>query len=59
MKGMMQRFSFKPRDLKVLQEGEDTCAKARVMGFSALMFAISAGIFSVYSDVYYRSQQLQ
>lgn len=58
MREWIRKFLFKPRDVKVLVDSEDTCSKARVIGFSALMFLSAGSILNYYSGVTMRASYL-
>jgi UDP-galactopyranose mutase len=59
MKGMMAKFSCKPRELKMACENEPWSHKARIVGFSVLMGSIANYYQYYFNMLGYRSGQFQ
>lgn len=59
MKSMMGAFQWKPKDLKENVEREDNVHKAKIVGWSALMFVVASSYDWFFQNVTYRAMQHQ
>ena len=59
MKKMMNRFSFKPRELETACKNEPWSHKARIVGFACLMSGISSYYQYYFDMLIFRSNQFQ
>ena len=60
MKRFFQSFQWKPRDLRDLcDKHEDNAAKARIVGWACIGFAVASGYDWYFNNLTYRSQQFQ
>ena len=59
MKGMMGAFQWKPKNLRDNVENEDNIHKARIVGWSALMFVVASSYDWYFQNVTYRAMQYQ
>ena len=59
MKSMMGQFQWKPKNLRENVESESNVHKARIVGWSALMFVVASSYDWFFQNVTYRAMQHQ
>ena len=55
----MNAFQWKPKNLRENVEREGNVHKARIVGWSALMFVVASGYDWFFQNVTYRAMQYQ